>query len=173
MLFSHCSVIYIASIEVSTWSGCGRKTTGMLNDSARFLALVSHVKQFKAHRNKFFADIYQFVVVIARTDTYNSRSGGFRTPTTMDRQTKLIALPLAHARGELSPNHCVSWHICLPIKKSTLPYLHNFYYQPVGSSHCCIHTCRNLQSWCTCAGSHHFHRHTHSRLIIKVTAKNA
>ena len=28
-------------------------------------ALVSHIQQFEAHRKQFFADIYQFVVVIA------------------------------------------------------------------------------------------------------------
>ena len=37
-------------------------------ENARFVALVSHVQQFEAHRNQFFADIYQFVVVTARTD---------------------------------------------------------------------------------------------------------
>ena len=37
----------------------------MPNKKARSVALVSHVQQFKAHRNQFFADIYQFVVVTA------------------------------------------------------------------------------------------------------------
>ena len=35
--------------------------------NARFVALVSHDQQFKAHRNQFFTDIYQFVVFTACT----------------------------------------------------------------------------------------------------------
>ena len=45
--------------------------------TAPFVALMSHVWQYEAHRNQFFASIYQFVVVTARTETYNSRSGDF------------------------------------------------------------------------------------------------
>ena len=37
-------------------------------EDARFVALVSHVQQFEAHGSKFFADIYQSVVVTACAD---------------------------------------------------------------------------------------------------------
>ena len=66
----------------------------MLNENARFVALVSHVQQFETHRNQFFADIYQFMVVSARID---SRSGDFCD----DRQRLLY--PLLMRVGLLMP----------------------------------------------------------------------
>ena len=47
------------------------------------------------HTNQFFTDIYLLIVLIARIDAYNARSGDFRA----DDDDKLIASPLAHARG--------------------------------------------------------------------------
>ena len=67
-------------------------------ENARFVALVSHVQQFEAHRNQFFTDIYGFVVVSVRTDAENSRPGDFRDD---DRQTtdNNCFTPCACARG--------------------------------------------------------------------------
>ena len=58
-------VEHAQSSHISTRSGCGGKSQA---ENARFEALVSDVQQFQAHRNQFFADIYQFVIVTARTD---------------------------------------------------------------------------------------------------------
>ena len=67
-------------------------------ENARFVALVSHVQQFKVHRNQFFTDIYQFVVVTAQMPRTRDLAI-FMTTTTDNGQTKPITLSLAHARG--------------------------------------------------------------------------
>ena len=63
-------------------------------ENVRFIELVSHVQQLKAHKSQFFADIYQSVVVTACTDASNLRSGDFcydnDGQTTEDRQNLLL-----------------------------------------------------------------------------------
>ena len=64
-----------------------------------FVELVSRVQQFEAHAQKpVFADIYQFVVVTARTDAKNSRSGDFCD----SRQTDYFT-PCACVQGKYCP----------------------------------------------------------------------
>ena len=60
---------------------------------------MSHVQQSEAHRNQFFANIYQFVVITAHTQMPRTQDLAIFVMTTDDRQTKPIALPLADARG--------------------------------------------------------------------------
>ena len=48
--------------------GVVSKPQACYTKNARFVVLVSHIKQFEAHRSQFFADIYQFMVVTACID---------------------------------------------------------------------------------------------------------
>ena len=55
----------------------------MLNKNARFVALVSLFEQFEAHI-KFFTNIYQLIMLIARTDAQETRYGDFRADDNND-----------------------------------------------------------------------------------------
>ena len=68
----------------------------MANINTLFAMLLGCAKGFEAYRSQFFADFDRFVVLTSLSDAYISRSGDFCGD---DRQTKPIALPLAHARG--------------------------------------------------------------------------
>ena len=50
--------------------GAVGKPQACRTENARFVALVSHVQQFKTYRNHFFTDIYRFIVL---TQTPRSR----------------------------------------------------------------------------------------------------
>ena len=73
----------------------------MLNENAQSVALVSHVQQFEVHRNQFFTNIYQFVVVTAQMDLKTSDLAIFVTTTTTtdDRHTNRLLYPLRMRMG--------------------------------------------------------------------------
>ena len=63
-------------------SRCSWLTTGMLNDGARFVVLVSHVQLFEAYRNQFF----RYLPIMLTTRTYRCLDLVL-TMTTTDGQT--------------------------------------------------------------------------------------
>ena len=71
----------------------------MPNEKAWFVVLVNHVQQFEAHRNQFFADIYQFVVVTAQTDALNSTSIDFHDDDDNDDRQNQLLYPLHMRTG--------------------------------------------------------------------------
>ena len=82
---------------------------------SQFVALLSHFQQFEACRYQFFIDIYWFVVLIAPTDAYNSRSCDFvQTRTTTNGQADCFTPCMKVNKQWLQPlSSTLWWKICL------------------------------------------------------------
>ena len=80
---------HTACSAVGVVDRCGKQNTLVVT-------FVGRAKWFRAYWSQFSAEFYGFVVLTSRLDAQISRSGDFPADR---RQTKPIALPLAHAHG--------------------------------------------------------------------------